>query len=71
VIGKTFGITLFSRMAVKLGISKMPKHVRWMHIIVVGMLGGVEFTMIIFIVLLSLSEKNGFCPKQKFYILTA
>lgn len=71
VIGKPFGITLFSWIAVKLGISKMPKHATWMHIIGVGMLGGIGFTMSIFIALLSFSGKTLILSEAKFSILTA
>jgi NhaA family Na+:H+ antiporter len=71
VIGKPFGITLFSWAAVKLGIGKMPKHATWMHIIGVGMLGGIGFTMSIFIALLSFSGKTLILSEAKFSILTA
>lgn len=71
VIGKPFGITLFSWMAVKFGIGKMPKHATWMHIIGVGMLGGIGFTMSIFIALLSFSGKALILSEAKFSILTA
>ena len=71
VLGKPFGITLFSWMAVKLGIGKMPKHASWMHIIGVGMLGGIGFTMSIFIALLSFAGKELILSEAKFSILTA
>jgi NhaA family Na+:H+ antiporter len=71
VIGKPFGITLFSWMAVKVGIGKMPKHATWMHIVGVGMLGGIGFTMSIFIALLSFSGKTLILSEAKFSILTA
>ena len=71
VIGKPFGITLFSWLAVKLGVGKMPKHASWMHIIGVGMLGGIGFTMSIFVTLLSFSGKELILSEAKFAILTA
>ncbi|CAG5072660.1 Na(+)/H(+) antiporter NhaA [Dyadobacter sp. CECT 9623] len=71
VIGKPFGITLFSWIAVKLGIGKMPKHASWMHIIGVGMLGGIGFTMSIFIALLSFAGEELILSEAKFSILTA
>lgn len=71
VIGKPFGITLFSWIAVKLGIAKMPKHASWLHIIGVGMLGGIGFTMSIFIALLSFAGKDLILSEAKFSILTA
>lgn len=71
VIGKPVGITLFSWIAVKTGIGKMPKHASWKHIIGVGMLGGIGFTMSIFIALLSFSGKHLILSEAKFSILTA
>ena len=71
VIGKPLGITFFSWASVKLGIGKMPKHASWMHIIGVGMLGGIGFTMSIFIALLSFSGKELILSEAKFSILTA
>ena len=71
VVGKPFGITLFSWIGVKLGIGKMPKHASWMHLIGVGMLGGIGFTMSIFIALLSFSGQHLILSEAKFSILTA
>lgn len=71
VIGKPLGITVFSWLAVKLGIAKMPKSATWMHILGVGMLGGIGFTMSIFIALLSFSGKQIILSEAKFSILIA
>jgi NhaA family Na+:H+ antiporter len=51
--GKPLGITLFSLLAVKLGLSQLPGDVFWKHIIGAGFLGGIGFTMSIFITLLA------------------
>jgi NhaA family Na+:H+ antiporter len=51
--GKPLGITLFSLLAVKLGLSQLPSDVFWKHIIGAGFLGGIGFTMSIFITLLA------------------
>jgi NhaA family Na+:H+ antiporter len=71
VIGKPFGITLFSWLAVKLGIAKMPGKASWMHIIGAGMLGGIGFTMSIFIAVLSFSDHQHVLSEAKFAILAA
>ncbi len=55
VIGKPFGITLFSYLAVKAGAAILPQGVRWTHILGAAMLGGIGFTMSIFISELSFS----------------
>lgn len=52
-LGKPLGIALFSILAVKLGLSRLPDDVSWRHIIGAGFLGGIGFTMSIFITLLA------------------
>ncbi|MBB5439239.1 NhaA family Na+:H+ antiporter [Pedobacter sp. AK017] len=55
-IGKTIGVTLFSWAAVKLKLGSLPSRSGWKHIIGLGMLAGIGFTMSIFISLLSFSD---------------
>ena len=70
IVGKPLGIALLSWISVKLGISERPKGAGWMHIIGVGMLGGIGFTMSVFIALLSFSGKHLILSEAKFSILT-
>jgi NhaA family Na+:H+ antiporter len=49
VFGKPIGITLFSFLAVKFKMASLPKNVRWLHIFGAAMLGGIGFTMSLFI----------------------
>ena len=49
IIGKPLGITLLVAIAVLLGISKLPPDLNWKHIVGAGLLGGIGFTMSIFI----------------------
>lgn len=51
--GKPLGITLFCLLAVKLGIAQLPNDMSWRHIIGAGFIGGIGFTMSIFIALLA------------------
>lgn len=51
--GKPLGIVLFSLLAIKLGLSQLPEDVQWKHIVGAGFLGGIGFTMSIFITLLA------------------
>jgi len=51
--GKPLGIVLFSVLAVKSGLSQLPSDVFWRHIIGAGFLGGIGFTMSVFIMLLA------------------
>lgn len=56
IIGKPVGIILLSWLSVKLNWGKMPAGARWGHIAGLGMLGGIGFTMSIFIALLSYKD---------------
>ncbi len=53
VFGKVLGIAGFAWLAVKLGIAKLPADIAMKHIIGMAMLGGIGFTMSIFIAELS------------------
>ncbi len=53
VVGKPLGITLFSYLAVRLGWAALPAGVRWSQLAGVGVLGGIGFTMSIFVTLLA------------------
>lgn len=68
--GKTIGITLFSWFAVKIKLGKLPSGANWQHVIGVGMLAGIGFTMSIFISLLSFSDPFHI-TEAKFAILCA
>ena len=53
VIGKPVGIFIFSWLSVQLKMASLPQQVNWKHILAAGMLGGIGFTMSIFITLLA------------------
>lgn len=55
-LGKPLGILLLSLLSVWLGISSLPADVSWKHIIGAGFLGGIGFTMSIFITLLAFDD---------------
>jgi len=69
-VGKTIGVTFFSWLAVKLKWADLPTGAGWKHILGLGMLAGIGFTMSIFIALLSFSEVLH-VSEAKFAILTA
>lgn len=56
LIGKPIGIGLASYLAVRLGVATLPLNVKWNHIIGAGMLGGIGFTMSLFIAGLSFTD---------------
>lgn len=53
VVGKPVGIFLFTWLAVKLGIGTLPNRVTWRHLLGAGFLGGIGFTMSLFIAALA------------------
>lgn len=56
VVGKPLGILLFSAIGVSLGLCSLPKNLKWAHILGAGMLGGIGFTMSIFITILAFKD---------------
>ncbi|MEE9524795.1 MAG: Na+/H+ antiporter NhaA [Thermodesulfovibrionales bacterium] len=53
VIGKPLGIILFTYLTVKSGLATLSSNIRWCHIAGAGILGGIGFTMSLFIASLS------------------
>jgi NhaA family Na+:H+ antiporter len=49
VVGKTVGITLASWLAVRLGLGVLPAGATWRHLVGVAALGGVGFTVALFV----------------------
>jgi len=70
-IGKPLGITLISWIAVKLRVCTLPDKASWMHIVGVGLLAGIGFTMSIFIALLSFAGQELLMAEAKFSVLVA
>jgi NhaA family Na+:H+ antiporter len=58
VLGKPLGIVLCTCLAVKWRVSQLPSEVGWHHIIGAGFLGGIGFTMSIFITLLAFGNPD-------------
>lgn len=71
VVGKPVGVVLFCYMAVKNGLCQLPTDVKWSHIIGAGMLGGIGFTMSIFITNLAFSGNETLINSTKIAILCA
>jgi Na+:H+ antiporter, NhaA family len=69
VFGKVIGVFLFSYIAVKLGIASLPERVKWKHILSLGFLGGMGFTMSLFISNLAF-ESEALLNPAKIGILT-
>jgi len=69
-LGKPIGIFALSWLSVKLKLAQLPAGVNWKHVFGLGLLGGIGFTMSIFIALLSLN-KPWLQAEAKFAILIA
>ena len=57
IIGKPLGIFLLTLVAVKLRFCRLPEGLNWKTIVGVGFLGGIGFTMSIFITLLAFENE--------------
>lgn len=69
VLGKATGISLFSWLAVRMGFAELPRNVSWQQLIGAAILGGIGFTMSLFIANLGLSPE--LLPEAKLGVLTA
>ncbi|MEY3883865.1 MAG: hypothetical protein RLZZ379_1143 [Pseudomonadota bacterium] len=71
VLGKPLGVTLFCFLAVALGICRLPADLKWLHIVGAGILGGIGFTMSIFITNLAFVGSLDIINAAKMSILLA
>jgi NhaA family Na+:H+ antiporter len=69
-IGKPIGIFTMSWLSVKLNLAQLPVRTNWHHVFGLGLLGGIGFTMSIFIALLSF-EDIALQTEAKFAVLVA
>ena len=69
-LGKPIGIFFMSWLSVKLKVAELPAGSNWTHVLGLGLLGGIGFTMSIFIALLSFKSEL-FQNEAKFAVLTA
>ncbi len=70
VVGKQVGIVLFSWIAVRSRLAALPSQVGWRHVYGVGWLGGIGFTMSLFIANLAFGD-SPLLSRAKIGILTA
>ncbi len=71
VLGKPLGITLLSFIAVTVGICKLPLDLKWRHVFGAGLLGGIGFTMSVFITNLAFARDLEIINASKIAILLA
>jgi len=71
VIGKPLGISLFAFMAVAIGLCSLPTDLKWKQVVGAGALGGIGFTMSIFITNLAFVGDANIINASKMAILFA
>ena len=71
VAGKPLGVALFCFAAVAAGFCRLPSDLNWSHMVGAGMLGGIGFTMSIFIANLAFPENPAAINASKMAILLA
>lgn len=71
LVGKPLGVTLLCFVAVASGICRLPPDLNWRHIVGAGILGGIGFTMSIFISNLAFAGNPESINASKMAILVA
>jgi len=71
VFGKFFGISSFAWLAVRLGLASLPSGVQWRHILGAAWLGGIGFTMSLFIAQLAFADTLSLFEQARLGIIIA
>jgi len=65
VLGKGVGISIFAWLALKVGMARLPDGVYFNHIVGIGFLGGIGFTMSLFISALAFEGQSELIAQAK------
>jgi NhaA family Na+:H+ antiporter len=71
LLGKPLGVVMMCLVAVKTGVCTLPADVRWSHMVGAGLLGGIGFTMSIFITNLAFADTHAIVNSSKLAVLAA
>jgi NhaA family Na+:H+ antiporter len=71
LLGKPIGITVASVLSVRFGLCRLPEDLAWRHVAGAGILGGIGFTMSIFITNLAFAQDASLVTASKLSILLA
>jgi NhaA family Na+:H+ antiporter len=71
VVGKPLGVVAMCLLAVACRVCVLPEGVRWSHVVGAGLLGGIGFTMSIFITNLAFAGEPGLVNASKLSVLLA
>lgn len=69
VVGKGIGISMFAWLALRIGIARLPEGVNFSHIVGIGFLAGIGFTMSLFISALAFAGQPALIQQGKLGIL--
>jgi NhaA family Na+:H+ antiporter len=70
VVGKPVGIAAFSALACRLGVASLPRGARWTELVGVGALGGIGFTISLFVADLAF-DRSALVEEAKIGILAS
>jgi NhaA family Na+:H+ antiporter len=71
IVGKPLGVVALCALAVACRVSSLPESVRWPHVVGAGLLGGIGFTMSIFITNLAFAGSTDLVNSSKLAVLVA
>ncbi len=71
LVGKPLGITVAAWVAVRTNLAVLPAGTNWGHVVGVGLLGGIGFTVSLFITDLAYTGQQGTIDVSKIAVLTA
>lgn len=69
VLGKPLGVLLACALAIAAGLCTLPENVRWKHMVGAGLVGGIGFTMSIFITNLAFADDPALINESKLAVL--
>ena len=69
MIGKPTGIFTACYLAVRAGVASLPAGTRWSHILALGMVGGIGFTVSLFIAGLAFEDQPALLADAKMAVL--
>jgi NhaA family Na+:H+ antiporter len=70
-VGKTVGVSLAAFLAVKFGLGRLPNRTTWSHMIGMGLLAGIGFTVALFVSALSFGDGSAGIDEAKVGIFLA
>jgi NhaA family Na+:H+ antiporter len=71
LVGKTIGVTAAAWLAVRLRLGRLPAHTTWRHMVGMGLLAGIGFTVALFVSALSFPASSALADEAKIGIFLA